>query len=195
MINKEIFYNYIRASILFKGKLTEMQVIGIESLLNEWDKNEYKDLRWLAYILATVYHETDKTMQPIEEYGKGKNKPYGKKIKYNGTHYEKPDKIYYGRGHTQNTWYEIYERLSIIAKIKGYHWDFLNHPELLLQIEPSAWVTIYAMTRGIYTGRRLSDYFNDKKEDSINARRTINLLDKAELISDYYNIFYKALTA
>ncbi len=29
-------------------------------------------------MLATVYHETAKTMQPIEEYGRGVGRDYGK---------------------------------------------------------------------------------------------------------------------
>ncbi len=31
----------------------------------------------LAYVLATTIHETARTMQPIEEYGRGKGRAYG----------------------------------------------------------------------------------------------------------------------
>ena len=42
-----------------------------------WTPALADDLRWLAYMLATTFHETARTMQPIEEYGKGKGKTYG----------------------------------------------------------------------------------------------------------------------
>ena len=35
------------------------------------------DTRWLAYMLATTFHETAYQMWPIEEYGKGSGRYYG----------------------------------------------------------------------------------------------------------------------
>ena len=196
-MDRKIFYDVIRPS-LFKGTLTGKQVEGIEAILNEWEKQALTDTRWLAYILATAYHETAKTMQPIEEFGKGKGRDYGKKLKMGGgpgkrLPYTTPDKFYYGRGHTQNTWYEIYDALTKAAAKKGHDWDFLNQPELLLTMEPSIWATYYAMQNGLYTGRRLLVYFNDTTEDWVNARKIINGLDCADLIAGYGKTFYAAL--
>ena len=75
MINKESFYKKIRVSLF--DKLTQPQVEGMGAILNEWDRGKDEDLRNLAYMLATVYHETARTMQPIEEFGKGKGRDYG----------------------------------------------------------------------------------------------------------------------
>jgi putative chitinase len=180
---------YAKVSNSF-GSLKQTQVEGFDAILNEWQKKDLKDMRWLAYILATVWHETAKTMQPVEEFGRGKGKDYGKKLKMgSGPHdrsgYTTPDKIYYGRGHTQNTWYENYEALTKAAQRQGFMWDFLNQPELLLETEPSIWATFYAMTTGLYTGRKLSNYFNDVMDDNINARRIINGNDQAERIKGY----------
>lgn len=172
---------------LFSGKLSASQKEGIDQLLKA---GSLLSLAAMAYVLATAYHETAKTMQPIEEYGKGKNRTYGHKVKYSGKPYFEPDKIYYGRGHTQNTWYEIYEKLT---NANGKGWDFLNHPELLLQMEPSVWATIYAMTTGLYTGRKLSQYFNASGNDPVGARKIINGQDKAELIAGYYNHWLEAV--
>ena len=49
-------------------KIRPSQFSGLQAILTDWDVNYPKsDLRYLAYILATVHHETDKTFQPIEE--------------------------------------------------------------------------------------------------------------------------------
>ena len=170
----------------------------MEAIFNEWERQQLTDQRWLAYILATAFHETAKTMQPIEEFGKGKGRDYGKKLKMGGGPgkrilYTTPDKIYYGRGHTQNTWYENYQALTRAAAKAGRNWDFLNQPELLLTMEPSIWATFFAMQTGLYTGKRLLNYFNDTMEDWTNARKIINGLDAADLIAGYGKNFFAAL--
>lgn len=196
MINRIQFQNRLRTKQLYQKDLTEGQLQGLNAILDEWEVNKHLiDIRWLAYILATVYHETDKTMQPIAEYGKGRGKPYGNKFKYGGgpgkrVAYTQPDKLYYGRGHTQNTWYEIYDRLT---KANKNGWDFLNDPDLLLLMRPSIWATFYGMTTGLYTGRKLAHYFDHQLEDAVNARKIINGTDKAELIALYYRRFLECL--
>lgn len=71
MLNRKHFYDSVRES-LFGGTLLQQQVAGMEAILREWEAQQLTDRRWLAYMLGTTYHETAKTMQPIEEYGKGK---------------------------------------------------------------------------------------------------------------------------
>lgn len=191
-MNKQAFYNSIRAS-LFNGRLTSKQVEGINLKLDAFDRLKITDDRWRAYMLATAYHETDKTMQPIEEYGKGRGRPYGKKIKYNGKPYTYPDKIYYGRGDVQLTWYENYELMGRLLNI-----PLLEQPELALNPEISARIMIEGMAkgksnRGDFTGVSLETYFNSTKNDPVNARRIINGLDKAELIAGYYYKFLEAI--
>jgi putative chitinase len=88
-----------------------MQVDGINSVLQAFDGY---DIRQLAYVLATVYHETAHTMQPVREGGKGAGYDYGKKLKRGGGKgkripYTTPDQIYYGRGYIQVTWFENYD--------------------------------------------------------------------------------------
>lgn len=190
MINRKSFYDNFRKTF---GKITQKQVDGFEAIFNEWEEEELTDLRWLAYMLATVWHETAKTMQPIEEIGRGKNYRYGKKIKHNGTPYVMPNKLYYGRGHVQLTWFENYELMSRLLKV-----DLLNNPELMLNIEISIKVMFEGMLRGSssfgdFTGKCLEMYFNDKVNDAIGARKIINGTDKAELISTYHFDFLKCL--
>lgn len=198
-MNKERFFSEIRP--LFGGVLSQSQVKEIEAILDYSEISPVKDERQVAYILATIFHETGvvsngkliRTMAAVEEIGKGKGRRYGKKVKLSGKSYQTPDEIYYGRGHVQNTWYENYEMLTREAKKQGKDWDFLNNPSLLLQREPSIWATFLCMEKGYYTGKKLGDYFNETKTDWVNARRIINGLDKAELIAGYAQEFYKAI--
>lgn len=185
-MNKPIFYNTIRP--MFGGKLTQSQADGIEHVLDACSK--IADERWIAYILATVFHETGKTMQPIEEQGKGHGQRYGKKVKHSGQVYTMPDHIYYGRGYVQITWYENYQYLrKLIGK------DLLNYPKLALVPNIAAQIMLVGMTKGAFTGMKLDTYFNDLCTDPKNARKIINGTDAAENITDYYYIFYKALTS
>jgi len=129
-------------------------------------------------------------MQPIEEIGKGKGLRYGKRVWFDNRIYTDIPHIFYGRGHTQNTWRDIYLKLTK-ANSKG--WDFVNHPELLLTMECSVWATFHAMLTGLYTSRKLSQYFAQGIENPIGARKIINGTDKAEKIAEYYNKFKKSI--
>lgn len=194
MINRKKFYDAIRISTLSKLKpLNQTQVNGIEKIFDEWDNGGYTDIRWLAYMLATVYHECDGKMIPIEEYGKGKGRPYGSKIKMSRKPYTTPDKLYYGRGYVQLTWMENYEVMGKLLNI-----DLLNHPELALDPVISVKILFEGMTkgksnRGDFTGVSLENYFNSKTDDPVNARKIINGLDKAQQIAGYHREFLKAL--
>lgn len=202
-IDRKFFYDSVRKS-LFGGKLSQSQVLGLDTILNEFEnKHSEIGIHQLGYICATDYHETDKTMQPIEEYGKGRKKDYGKFFidkdgkKYGlkmglgpgkRVKYYSPMVLYYGRGFVQLTWYENYEKAT-----KKLGVDFLNNPELALQIEHATSIMFEGMIEGWFTTKKLSDYFNSKGHDPLNARRIINGKDKAELIKGYYYHFVTAL--
>ncbi|MBF6598336.1 MAG: hypothetical protein ITF98_08935 [Fermentimonas sp.] len=186
------FFNEIN-NTLFKGTLTNKQKEGINYKLKAFDKHDITDDRWRAYMLATSFHETARTMQPIEEIGKGAGKPYGQKRKYSGAVYIEPNKLFFGRGDVQLTWFENYEKMEKLLNI-----PLLNEPELALNPFVSARIMIEGMTRGRsnrgdFTGVSLENYFNANREDPFNARRIINGLDCAKLIEGYYRKFLSAL--
>jgi predicted chitinase len=189
MINKAFFFDHAR-QVLFSGKLSQQQVNGLNAILDEWQANySDKDDRWLAYMLATAHHETDRKIAPIEEYGKGKTRPYGKRIKMNRQPYTDTDSIFYGRGFVQLTWYENYQKAG-----KKLGIDLLHKPELALDLKYATEIMFIGMIEGWFTGKKLSDYFLGAKQDWINARRIINGTDKANLIAGYARNYYSCIS-
>jgi putative chitinase len=186
-MNSKAFYDSIRQTI-FKGSISAKQFEGLEAIINEYNSRCLNDLRKLAYILATAYHETAQTLQPIREYGQGKNYDYGKKLKMSRRPYVLPNKLYFGRGHIQLTWYENYEAMGKALKI-----DLLNNPDLALQMDISIKILFEGMTKGMFTGKKLADYFTADKSDAFNARKIVNGLDSSKKIEGYFNLFYGAL--
>ncbi|NHM08015.1 hypothetical protein G4D82_12340 [Flavobacterium sp. CYK-4] len=189
-INKVKFYTEFKKHF---GRFTNSQVQGFDAIINEWDRSRLSDLRWLAYMLATAWHETARTMQPIAEYGKGGSRPYGSKIKHSGVRYTTPDKLYYGRGFVQLTWYENYELMGRLLKV-----DLLRNPELAMNMDVAVKVMFEGMLRGAssigdFTGKCLEQYFNANVSDPVSARRIINGTDKAQLIAEHYHKFLSCL--
>ena len=152
------------------GDLTQPQVDGFLNLIEQWNESSGPDHRWFAYMLATVWHETARTVQPIREYG--------------GEAYlrSKPYYPYYGRGYVQLTW-----------KANYLHYGIANDPDLALVPKTAAHILFDGMENGVFTGKRLSDYFNARITDAVNARRIVNGLDKAVDIAGYYAVFVTAI--
>jgi predicted chitinase len=182
-------------------------VDGCDAIFNYWESREWKDVRWLAYILATVYHETGTRMAAVREtfadddeqaisritkYINGinvKRKAQGKVPKANYALRKANGKSYYGRGLVQITHDYNYLKVGNFIDV-----DLYNEPDLALDLEVSVKCTIEGMVNGLFTGASLSDYFNKQREDWVRARQIVNGLDRAEKIGDYGKIFWKCLT-
>lgn len=184
MIDRKRFYDRVRP--MFGGKLTPSQVHGMEATLNEWERLGYLDLRWLAYMFATIFHETARRMVPIAEFGRGKGRKYGVPAGPWGL-------VYYGRGLVQLTWFVNYARMGELLGL-----PLVRQPDLLLIPEISLRVMFEGMTTGVslrgdFTGHSLEQYFSNIVEDWQGARRIINRMDKAALIAGYGRKFRAAL--
>lgn len=189
MINRAFFFSQAKQT-LFSGKYKQSQVDGLNAILNEWEKNySAKDDRWLAYMLATAHHETDRRMQPIEEYGKGKTRRYGQRYKLNGMRYTDTNNIFYGRGFVQLTWYENYEKAG-----KKLGVDLIKNADKALDLKIATQIMFVGMIEGWFTGKKLLNYFNTTTEDVYNARRIINGTDKASLIANYAFTYYSCIS-
>ena len=174
------------------GKLTQPKVSGIENLLIYIERDaEVNDVRWAAYMMATVKHECADRWQPIEEFGKGANRPYGKKVSVTGSDGKTYLIAYYGRGYVQLTWKANYDTMS---KALGLGDDLLIHPARVMEPEIAYNIMSYGMRKGSFTGKKLADYIKGATCDYKNARRIINGLDKWALIKGYADKFESFFT-
>jgi len=187
MIHRKWFFDSVRQS-LFGGSLAQSQVDGMNALLDRADET-HMDYRQFAYVLATTYHETAQTMQPIAEYGKGKGQPYGQPA---GPY----DQCYYGRGFVQLTWYDNYQTMQDSCG-SGPAWLGKNIVECAddaLDLNVATDIIFYGMAKGSFTGKKLSDYINAQGTDWYSARKIVNALDCASTIQGYAEKFHDALT-
>ena len=147
------------------GSFTQTQINNARDIL-EACAPYTKDLRQLAYIISTAIGESNLT--PIKEY-RGAPGTY---------HYEIQNRYwytgYYGRGYVQLTWDYNYKKFGGLLGI-----DLLGKPDLALDPSVAGKIICIGMTKGLFTGVGLNDYFTSSKADWTNARRIVNGLDKA----------------
>lgn len=186
-IQRKFFFERVRDQ-LFEGHMTQDQVDGCNLFLDYFDKHNI-DTRWGSYILSTVFHETARTMQPIEEYGKGQGKAYGQP---DGPYNQK----YYGRGYVQLTWYENYLKQDNKLKLDE---ELVKNPNLALDPQFALEICVRGMIDGDFTGHGLSDHIQigDPENDEcdfFNSRKIVNALDKADVLESYAYHFANAIT-
>lgn len=187
-LNRDKFFPHVRQHV-FANVLTQSQVDGINSILDAWEaRPDLTDDRWLAYMLATTKWETASTMQPVEEYGKGRGHSYGAPT---GPWHQ----AYDGRGDVQLTWESNYRHATLRLRelgVIGPDVDLEKNPELAMRPDIAAAVMFYGMTEGWFTRHKLADYFNDRS-DWTHARQIVNGMDHAANIAWLGQSFMTAL--
>ena len=183
--DRNTYFNNVREE-LFEGALEQIHVDGQNVILAVWEYGgggtPMTDERWLAYMLATTYKETAYRMWPITEYG---SQSY-----LQGKEYYP----YIGRGFVQLTWEDNYRKASSALGLIDER-DLVDHPEMALDSLVATRCLFRGMAEGWYTGRKLGQYFNDTKNDPLNARQIINGNDCDDEIKGYHNKFLAALEA
>lgn len=178
LFDRENFFNAVRTRI-YHG-LSQSQVAGCEAILTEAERRGLGTPE-TAYILATVFWETARAMQPVKEIGEGRGRAYGT-----------PDpatrKRYYGRGLVQLTWKENYVKFG---KVCGA--DLVNDPDLALELPIALKVVFEGMVGGLFTGKKLGDYLSGSGTDYVGARRVVNGTDQANIIASFARKFEAAL--
>lgn len=190
-VDRKKFFDGIRSGP-FNGKLRAATVRGCNAILDEWERRRLTDLRWLAYKLATALAECGPDMLPVREGFKKTDKEARAYVKRRRYKYavEVNGCVYYGRGLVQLTWLRNYQAMGRILGL-----PLANNPDLALEPEVAAAIMFEGMTRGTFTGKKLSDYFNGQKTDWKNARRIINGTDRASEIAGYAKHFHSDLVS
>jgi hypothetical protein len=124
------------------GVLKQSQVDGFNALLSAMGSAGWS-IAWTAYGLATAWHETAFTMQPIEEYGRGHGRPYGVK--------DATGQAPYGRGYVQLTWGANYKKAAAELGVPKLATDY----DLALDPEIAARILVEGMEGGWFTGKGL----------------------------------------
>jgi hypothetical protein len=184
--NRQTFFDSYRKDF---GNLNQNQISGLEKLLDSADVDPtITDLRWLAYMLATVKHECADTYEPITERGQkdyfnkyNSETDLGKKL---GNTQAGDGYAFRGRGYVQITGRANYARLGkSIGLAEGD--DLIVKPDKALSADTAYKIMSYGMIKGSFTGKKLSDYINASKADYKEARKIINWTDQAEKIEGY----------
>jgi len=196
----KVFFDHVRKP-LFAGRMGQSQVDGMKSTLAEWFKRpDLTDHRWLAYMLATAWLETDRTMQAISEYGdrayftrrydiKGSRPDKAREL---GNIYAGDGAKYHGRGKPMLTGRANYQKADkYVGNSLGI--SFEEKPSQVLIGNNSDLIMFSGMIKGWYTGKKLSDYFNDHADDPIGARRIVNGQDRAGEIAEVHETFLSAI--
>lgn len=197
-------------SPLFGGILSKDQVNGTEAILKAWEAKPF-DARWLAYMLATTYHEADKTMCPVSEnlnysaaglratfpkyftaaqaaaYARQPqriaNRAYANRMG-NGDEASGDGWRFRGRGLVQITGRDNYAKYGIA-----------DNPDMALDPVKAVEILFDGMINGRFTGKKLPDFFSGTSNDWIGARKIINGTDRAVDIAGYAKKFAAAIEA
>lgn len=184
-MDKPAFYGAVRSS-LFGGQLAQGAVDGIEAILPAFDQYGDGDQRKLAYILGTAFHEADR-FRTMEEYASGSAYEGRKDL---GNTQAGDGRRFKGRGFVQITGRRNYTDWSARLGI-----GLVSDPNLAKQPDIAARILVEGMMLGTFTGKGLPSYIAGPKCDFLNARRTVNGTDKADLIAGHARKFESALDA
>lgn len=218
MTNKSGFFASIRQN-LFDGTLTQQQVDGTNAILETWAgycSNAAPG--WIAYSLATAFHETGRAMQPVTE-----NLTYSSAAhicEVWPSRFSSPDdasecvrdpetlanRVYAGRGGNgdsesgdgfkfrgrglvQLTFRDNYDKFGSFLNL-----PLVANPDLANKLASAATILVVGMTKGMFTGKSLANYTDwNSQVNYIAARAIINGNDRAMLIAGYAAKFQRAL--
>jgi len=172
-IDRRIFFKQYRN--MLDQYLTQAEVNAISDFLDLLeDDDRIPTVQEKAYVLATVFHETNQTFEPVKEaYWLSEN--WRKK---NLRYYP-----WYGRGFVQLTWEANYRKMT-----KKLGVDLITNPDNAMEFDIAYNILVVGMVDGDFTGKKLSDYWEDHPlggYDYARARQIVNGTDKMHKIAAY----------
>lgn len=165
------------------GPLDQLQVDSINGIL---DAAAHWPLPWVAYGLATAWHEA--RFKPQREWGKGGNLPYARPGRYGQPQY--------GRGLIQLTWDDNYQWADRALGLNG---SLIGNFDRALEPKIATAILVKGMEEGAFNpkGKGIAFYVGRygmaPKSEFVAARTLVNLNDKASMIADYAVKFQDAL--
>lgn len=194
------FFNLVRQTV-FGGVLAQGQLDGMNTIAEAFLRYGDGNLQRQAYIFATPVIETGAKMQPVYELGGphyfdkyDAGTPIGVRL---GNTLAGDGYRYRGRGLVQITGRRNY---MFVGKQLGL--DLVGDPDGAMQPLNAARILVEGTLKGWFTGKTLGAFIdNDDEPDAeelkeyVQARRTVNGQDKADLIGSYALHFEEALKA
>jgi putative chitinase len=194
-MNRATFFASLRRrnSGVFGTSLSQAQVDTLDAIL---DAMQGQPLPFLAYTMATAYHETGGKMYPVVEslnyttperiaavwpsrFTVATARPFVRNPRalankvYNGRLGNRVGSddgwTFRGRGLDQLTGRDNYRAASALVGA-----DLVAHPDAILEPSLAVASLVDGMIRGRYTGRRLSHYQAGDGFDYVNARAIVN---------------------
>jgi len=187
-VDEKIFFEKVR-KILHRRGMTSIEFQTYKQIINYWnDHPGMSDHRWLAYVMATAWHET--RLKPVRE-GYAKTDAGARRIvskmwrqRRITLPYHRADRVtghvYYGRGYVQLTWAENYKKMG---REIGMGDKLYRNPDLVLEPEIASKILFVGMLKGKFRYSRkrhprgpqkLALFFNGKKANWYGARNIIN---------------------
>jgi putative chitinase len=169
------------------GPLPAVRRAGLDSLLGFLQLDAgVADLRWAAYMLATVKHECADSWHPVTEFGADtyfdKYEPKTALGRSLGNSAPGDGRRYRGRGYVQITGRRNYLRLGERLELGQ---ALADCPDRALEPLTAYRIMSAGMCEGLFTGRALKHYLNDQATDYLEARRIVNGTDQAVKIAAY----------
>ncbi|MBB2962971.1 glycoside hydrolase family 19 protein [Methylobacterium sp. R2-1] len=182
VVDRHYFKQHFPSSALNGKSLTPERMHGFDAIFDVWDKIvSYDALEWLAYELATAWHETGARMQPVREgFATTDKDAYdtvtkycAKKGIYNYATRHPNGNSYYGRGYVQLTHGVNYKKMG---KHLGMNDRLYDDPDAVLDPALGATILITGMMDGLFrpASGTLFDYFNGSSQRWFDARALIN---------------------
>ena len=195
-MDAKAFFDACRAGVM-GPTLDNNEVSGATAIL---DAMKGAPLAYCAYALATAWHETAHSLQPVKEFGgtayytrmydvNGQRPDLARR---NGNTFPGDGALFCGRGYVQLTWRNNYRRAG---EETGYPLE--GNPELAMRPAIAAQIMRKGMEDGWFTGKSFASFLPSSGPATLgqffNARRIINGTDRAATIADYAVKFQDAL--
>lgn len=198
-----LILDFTKVRAVFGGSLTQPQVDGLNLIMTVWNEVARSDnAQQCGYVLATAKWETAHTMQPLKETGTAKvplppdevviarlDKAFKEgKLKWVKKPYWRDG--WFGRGFAQLTHEFNYKGKLRDAVLKVFGIDIHADRDQVLNPPIAAFILVWGMGKGIFTGKSLDDYIDDVDEadaedykEFLGARHIINGVDRQKEIA------------